>query len=140
MSDQYPDKSKYELSGKTDTIGLDYNIAALVCYLPIPPLNFIASLIWLMTEPKANLFVRFHAMQGLMMLGGLIGAQILVSFIAGLSFIPFIGPLFGIVGGLFGFGAALVWFVGSIVLMLKAKDREMYKLPYIGDLAEKYAQ
>lgn len=141
MNDNLPtDRSKYELAGgKTSTLGLDYNMAAAVCYLPIPMFPFIAAVLWLLTEPKANLFVRFHAIQALMFSVAFAAVLVVVSIIGSLSAIPVIGIAFAIISGLAWFAACVVWFIGSIVLMLKAKEREMYKLPYIGNLAEKYA-
>src|SRR2546423_14232566 len=56
---------------KTKTLGFKYNVAALLCYLPtcLCCLNVIFGIIWLATEPKENRFVRFHAMQGLLLFG-----------------------------------------------------------------------
>ncbi len=133
------DKSKYELSGKTDVGGVDYNTAGLLCYLPVPPINLAASICWLVTEPKSNTFVRFHAVQSLILFTGFIVATFAISAIGTLGMIPVIGGLFSLVSGLLYFAAVLAWFAGSIMLVLKAKEREMYKLPVIGDLAEKYA-
>ncbi len=133
------DKSKYELSGKTDVGGVDYNTAGLLCYLPVPPINLAASVCWLVTEPKSNTFVRFHAMQSIILFIGFMVVAIATSAVGALGMIPVIGWLFSVVSGLLYFAAALAWFGGSIMLLLKAKEREMYKLPVIGDLAEKYA-
>src|SRR5438045_3490315 len=57
--------------GKTKTFGMAYNTAALLCYLPscLCCANVIFSIIWLSTEPKENRFLRFHAMQGLLLFG-----------------------------------------------------------------------
>jgi uncharacterized membrane protein len=140
MKDQFPDKTRHELDGQTQTLGLDYNVAALVCYLPVPMFSLIAGIVWLMTEPKANLFVRFHALQSLMLFGLFIACNIVVYIVGMFTAIPFIGPIFALISGLAWVGVCGVWFIVSIVLMLKAKEREMYKLPVIGDLAEQYAK
>jgi len=51
------------------------------------------------------------------------------------SFIPFIGLILLPVHLLFGLGMFAVW----IVLLLKANQGQMFKLPVIGDMAEKQA-
>ncbi|MBX3074027.1 DUF4870 domain-containing protein [Candidatus Obscuribacterales bacterium] len=140
MNNQFPDKTKHELVGTTQTLGLDYNVAALICYLPVPMFSLIAGIVWLMTEPKANLFVRFHAIQSLMLLGVLVVGNVAVYIVGLLSAIPVLGGIFAIISGLAWFGICAVWFIVSVVLMLKANQREMYKLPIIGDLAEQYAK
>ena len=53
------------VSGKTQTLGLDYNVAAGLCYIPLCLINPIVPIIWIVTEPKSNKFVRFHAFQAL---------------------------------------------------------------------------
>lgn len=50
-------------SGKT-SIGLDANIAAMLCYIPLCFVNLIFSIILVVTE-KTNKFVRFHAFQSI---------------------------------------------------------------------------
>jgi len=107
---------------KTGT-NLPENIAGALCYV----LGFITGIIFLLLE-KENRFVRFHAMQSIITFGGLF----VLSFVLG--FFPFFGwmirltltPLVNLLG-----------FILWIVLMVKAYQGEMYKLPYIGDLAEK---
>ena len=101
--------------------GLQDNIAGLLAYL------FIPAIIFLVMEPyNKNKFIRFHSFQGLF-LG-------LVSFVGHiiLSFIPFIGwaliPLF-----------SLAIFILAIVGMVKAYGNQKWKIPVIGDMAEKQA-
>ena len=64
---------------KTST-GLDENIAGLLCYV----LGWISGLVFILIE-KENKFVRFHAIQSIIVFGAITVA----SFI--LSWIPFIG-------------------------------------------------
>ena len=73
---------------------------------------------------KENRFVRFHAMQSMITFGGLW----VLLFI--LSFVPILGWL--VMTGLYVVGVIL-W----IVLMVKAYQGELFKLPMIGDIAEK---
>lgn len=136
---QVPDKKKYELSGQTVIGNLDYGLAGALCYAPIPPINLAACLVVLFTEPESNKFLRFHAIQGLMLFGVLIVASIATNVINMFAAIPVIGGLFGLIGWLVWIALAGGWLLGSIMLALKAKEREMYKLPYVGDIAESKA-
>ena len=103
--------------GNTDT-GIKPNIAALLAYL----LGFVTGLIFLLIE-KNNKFVRFHAMQSIIVFGGIFIAQWIISFI------PAIGPVLSGLVSLLGVG---LW----VVLMVKAFQGEQFKLPWAGDLAE----
>ena len=95
------------------------NILGAVAYL----LGFITGIVLLLVEKKSQ-FVRFHAMQSTMLFGGIFVANF------ALGFIPILG---WIVGLLLTFTAFILW----IVLMWKAFQGEMYKVPKIGDMAEK---
>jgi uncharacterized membrane protein len=108
-------------SGKAST-GIQPNVAGLLCYLA----GFVTGIIFLIIE-KDNKFVKFHAMQSIFVFGGLFVLNIV------LSFIPFIGriliPFVGIAG-------CILW----VLLMFKAYNGETYKLPIVGDMAEKQLQ
>jgi len=95
------------------------NLMGALTYL----LGFITGIIFLLVE-KNSKFVRFHAMQSTILFGGLFIANVV------LGFIPLLGWLAGFLLSLLGF---VLW----IVLMWKAFQGEMYKVPYVGDLAEK---
>lgn len=95
------------------------NLMAAASYL----LGFITGIIFLLIE-KQSKFVRFHAMQSTMLFGGVFVANI------ALGFIPFLGWLVGL---LLTFAAFILW----IVCMWKAFQGEMYKVPYVGEMAEK---
>ena len=95
------------------------NLMAAVSYL----LGFITGIIMLLIE-KQNKFVRFHAMQSTILFGGVFVANMI------LGFIP-------ILGWLVGFVLSLVSLILWIVCMWKAFQGEMYKVPYVGDIAEK---
>ncbi len=94
-------------------------VAALLCYLGF----WITGIIFLVLEQK-NRFIRFHAAQSIVVFGFLnIVAAIL-------SPIPFVGWFFGTVIGILAF---VLW----LVLMIRASNEEVFKLPVAGDLAEK---
>jgi uncharacterized membrane protein len=105
---------------KTST-GLDENVAGLLCYV----LVWVSGLVFFLIEKK-NKFVRFHAMQSIIVFGVLFVASIV------LGWIPFIGF---VIGWLISILAFVLW----IILMVKAYQGEKFKLPWAGNLAEKYA-
>jgi uncharacterized membrane protein len=103
---------------KTST-GMNQNVAGLLCYL----VGWITGLIFFLIE-KDNKFVRFHAMQSIITFGGLTMLFMVLGFIPVLGWVLF--PILGIV-------QLVLW----ILLMVKAYQGELFKLPVIGDLAEK---
>lgn len=101
--------------------GMSENLAALLSYV----LGFITGIIFFVIE-KQSRFVKFHAMQSI-----LVSAALMVlSFVLG--FIPFIGWLALILLGPVSF---VLW----IILMVKAYKYVWFKLPVVGDIAEKQA-
>jgi uncharacterized membrane protein len=86
-------------------------------------LGFITGIVLLLVEKKDK-FVRFHAMQSTILFGGLFIVNL------ALGFIPLLGWLVGFILSIASF---ILW----IFLMWKAFQGEMYKLPYIGEIAEK---
>jgi len=116
--------------------GLADNIAGLLCYFP--PTAIIADIVFLLVEPyNKNKFIRFHAFQSLFTAAAIICLSIVMWIaVVILAMIPVLG---WILAGLLWFvlfvGSLLLW----IVMMIKAYQGQMYKLPYIGDLAEKQA-
>ncbi len=109
--------------GKSST-GLDANVAAGISYL----LGWVSGLIFYMIE-KESRFVRFHAMQSL-----LLGAASIVIWIVLriLGEIPFIGFVAGLLGIVIWLAFLAVW----IMCLVKAFTGKDFKLPVIGDIAE----
>ena len=108
---------------KTST-GLEANVAGLLCYV----LGWISGLVFILIE-KENKFVRFHAVQSIAVFGAVTIVQIVLFVLAQ---IPFIGLLFWILYAIVGLLAFVLW----IVLMVKAYQGTMYKLPWAGNFAE----
>jgi len=110
------------------SLGLDENIEGLLCYA----LGWITGIVFLVLE-KDNKFVRFHAMQSIATFLPLsILAWIIGSIFMWMPF--FIGWAIG------GIISTLIWILVLIlwlILMFKAYQGEMYKLPIVGDFAEK---
>lgn len=105
------------------SMGLEENIAGLLCYV----LGWITGIVFLVLE-KENKFVRFHAMQSIATFLPLM----VIAWIINLVFmwIPFISWAI----------STLIWILVLIlwlILMFKAYQGERYKLPIVGDFAEK---
>jgi uncharacterized membrane protein len=101
--------------------GLEENVAGLLSYV----VGWITGLVFFLIE-KDSKFVKFHAMQSIITFGGLM----IVSIILGI--IPIIG---WVVSWLLNILMIVLW----IILMIKAYHGEKFKLPTIGDLAEKWS-
>jgi len=102
-------------------------------------LTFIPAIIFLVTEPyKRNLFVRYHAIQCLLLSVAVVGVAALVKVLGlVMFFVPVVGPLLAVLMAVVaGIAVVLLWFV----LVVKALQGEMFKLPLLGDLAERYAE
>lgn len=110
------------MAGEKTSMGLEQNVAGLLCYV----LGWVTGLIFFLME-KENQFVRFHAMQSIIVFGGLTVIGIVINVI----------PLLGwVISSLLSLLAFVLW----ILLMVKAYQNTWYKLPWVGDLAEKYGK
>jgi len=104
--------------------GLDENVAGALCYL----FGIVSGILFYILEENSD-FVRFHAMQSIIFFAALwlVGVSV--------SIIPFIGlfidvlvlPLLKILG-----------FVVWLLCMYKAYRGEWFKLPIVGDIAERF--
>ncbi|MFZ0731985.1 MAG: hypothetical protein WAM79_06645 [Candidatus Sulfotelmatobacter sp.] len=113
--------------------GMADNIAGMLAYITIIP-----SIIFLVMEPyNKNRFVRFHSFQNLFFAGALIVCWIAFTILSMvLAFIPILGH---IIIALAWFALAIGSFIVWIIMLLKANGGQMWKLPVIGDMAEKQA-
>ena len=96
--------------------GLPKNTAAALCYL----LGWVTGIVFLLIE-KEDKFVRFHAMQSVVVFGILTLA----------SFVPVVGWILSPFLMLAGF---ILW----LVLMVKAYQGEEFELPIVGKLARQW--
>ncbi len=123
--------SKTKDLGKTST-GIEANVAALLSYV----LGWVTGLIFFLIE-KDNKFVKFHAMQSMVVFGALFVAQIGIGILLGafiMMRLVFFIPLFSLLNTLIILVALILW----VILMIKAYQGEKFKLPLAGDIAEKY--
>lgn len=108
--------------------GMADNVAGMLAYVTIIP-----AIIFLVMEPyNRSRFIRFHAFQCLFFAVAWTVLWIALSIFA---HIPFLGWLSILMWPLIGLAGFIIW----IVLLLKANQGQMYKLPVIGDMAEKQA-
>jgi uncharacterized membrane protein len=104
------------------TEGLQENIAAVLSYA----LGWITGIIFLLIDKRP--FVKFHAAQSIVVFGGLSIIRI---------------ALFLMLHGLGFFLSSLVWLFGVVlwlVLMVKAYQHEMFRLPVAADIADGIAK
>lgn len=99
--------------------GLNSNIAAVLAYA----FGCVSGIVFLIVE-RHDRYVRFHAMQStLTFLGVLVAALIVGS-------LPVGGAL---LTALVSIAAGVIW----LVLIFKAFTGQRYKLPYVGEIAER---
>lgn len=123
--------------GRTRVLGLDCKIAGLLTYLPICAINLVCSIVWLITEPRENRFLRFHAMQSVLLAAVFIGIGVVVWAVTMvLAFIPFAGFLVAMVN-IAWFASVILYIWKCVEGMLAAYRGEMKKIEYVGDLADR---
>ena len=110
--------------------GLDPKLAGLLCYI----LGIITGLIFFLIE-KSNDVVRFHAAQSILFSGSMIVLWIVLMIlqfvVMAISFS--LGSIFSILTMLLGLGVFVVW----VVLLIKGYSGTKWKLPILGDMAER---
>ena len=116
MTDAQPQDQK-------SSTGLDANVASAVAYIPI------VAIVFLVIE-KGSRLVKFHSVQSL---GLALGCFVIWFGLMVVGMIPVIGWLTLLLWPLFGIAMFVVW----LIALLKAFKGEWWKLPVIGDIAEK---
>ena len=101
--------------------GLADNVASGLAYITIIP-----AIIFLVMEPYSkNKVVKFHAFQCLCLAGASIASSVIM-------IIPILGWIIGPLGHLTVF---VLW----IICLVKAFSGGKFKVPFLGDMAEKWA-
>ena len=115
-------------TSQSSTGGLTDNVAGMLAYVtPIP------AIIFLVTAPyNRSRFIRFHSFQSIFFCVAMIALGIALSI---LTIIPFMVLITAPLHLILGVGSFILW----IILLLKANQNQMFKLPVIGDMAEKQA-
>ena len=105
------------------------HIAAMLCYLP--GLGWIAAVIFLTLDPyRMDRYVRFHAFQGLYLTVVWVLARVFFfPFAVGASIFPFLGGVRRLV--------QLAVIVAQVLGIVKTLRKQQYRVPVLGELAEK---
>ena len=108
--------------------GLSDNAAGALAYVTIIP-----AIIFLIVEPyNKNSYIRFHSWQSIFLCIGWIVIDVALHFIGRIPFLGwpllFLSPLVG-----------LAFFILWLIVMIKAFNGQRFKIPVVGDLAEKQA-
>jgi uncharacterized membrane protein len=123
----------------TTALGLEQKVGALLCYVNIClPIGLVYSLIVVLTD-KTNKLPRFHAFQSLLLTAAMLVVVVgLVIFQTVLVILKL-----GILATLVSLGQLVIG-LGCLALTIlcavKAYSGECFKLPLLGDFAEKWAQ
>jgi uncharacterized membrane protein len=108
--------------------GLTDNVAGMLAYVTIIP-----AIIFLVVPPYSkSRFVRFHSFQSIFFNVAWIVLWIALSIV---GMIPVLGWATLIIWPLLGLGGLIIW----ILLLIKANQGQMWKLPVVGDMADKQA-
>jgi uncharacterized membrane protein len=120
--------------------GLDENIAALLAYI----MTWITGLVFFFIE-KSSRLVRFHAMQAILLgaTAAVVGLVLWFGWIilaVGGAMISDVLPglislVFGLLLFVFWVGIAIAW----IMCLIKAYQGQYFKLPLLGNFAEKFS-
>jgi uncharacterized membrane protein len=111
--------------------GLPSNVAGALCYLA----GFITGIVFLVLEPyQGDRFVRFHAFQSISLNVAWVALYVAVG-IASASLPGALRSVSLIVNSLLSLAVFLLW----LFLMYKAYSNDRFKVPVIGDLAERQA-
>ena len=126
-------------SGKSST-GLDENVASLIAYLA----GWVSGLIFFLIE-KSSRLVRFHAMQAIL-LNVVVAVVWIVIMIIVSILVLILGQVSSALAGIVSLLSVLLYLaagIGTLILwvmcLIKAYGGQMYKLPIIGDYAEKFS-
>jgi uncharacterized membrane protein len=112
----------------TTGVGLTDNMAGALAYVTIIP-----AIVFLVVEPyNRKRFIRFHAFQSIFFCVAWMILWFALRIIVGF-------PVFGWLTALLWPIVDLVGFIIWLIVVLKAFQGQMFKLPVIGDLAEKQA-
>jgi len=120
--------------------GLDENIAALLSYI----FGWIGGLIFFLIE-KESRFVRFHAMQSLL-LNVLFVVIFIVLWVVSIVMVVISSQLPGALAMVVNLIVTLFWIalwvglvIAWIMCLIKAFQKQYFKLPIIGNMAEKFS-
>ena len=120
-------------TSERSSTGLDANIAAALSYF----FGLLSGALFFAIENESR-FVKFHAMQSMLVSVAAIVVYIAYTIVFMILWrLPFVGWIAGIFGTL-GWALLALAFLGLwLFCMFKAFQGERFKLPYLGEVAEK---
>lgn len=125
--------------GKT-SLGLESNVGAMLCYVAniLCCIGVILAVIFLVTE-KENRFVKFHAVQSLLLVGVQLVVGVAVAIVGLLFRMALSTADLGLIAVLLTFGLRIILLVIFLIIWIfagiKAYGGQWYKLPIIGNFA-----
>ena len=120
--------------------GLDENVAALLSYV----MTWVTGLIFFLMEKESRL-VRFHAMQAILLGAAaiVIGVGLWVVWVVLLIIVAQIADVLTMLLNLVFFLLMIAFYLGLLIAwvlcMVKAYQKQYFKLPVFGNLAEKFS-
>ena len=123
--------------GKSST-GLDENIAALLSYV----FGWVSGLVFFLMEKDSKL-VRFHAMQSILfcvviaVLSIVLWVLTILFFLVGAMLPDVMGSLLALLGTFIWIIFSIALLVGWVLCLVRAYQGQFYKLPFIGNMADK---
>lgn len=125
------------MSGGKTALGLDTNVGALLCYLPVCLISLIYSIIVIVTE-KENKLMRFHAFQSLLLTVLYIVLMVGISIVGGII-VAAVSETLGALVSLLSFVVVIAFLAAMIYGCIKGYQGQKFKFPIVGDMAEKWA-
>lgn len=128
-----PPVSPAPVQQQSPLAGLSQNVASTLCYV----LGWISGIFFLLMDKRP--LVRFHAAQAIVVFGTLHIANIVIGMVFGVSF--FFGGFQA-----FSFGILILHLLSLltlglwILLMLRAYQGDLFRIPVAADLADKIAK
>ena len=120
--------------------GLDENVAALLSYV----ITWVTGLIFFLMEKESRL-VRFHAMQAILLGAAaiVIGVGLWVVWVVLLIIVAQIADVLPMLLNLVFFLLMIAFYLGLLIAwilcMVKAYQKQYFKLPVFGNFAEKFS-
>ncbi len=118
--------------------GLDENIAALLSYI----FGWVSGLVFFLMEKDSKL-VRFHAMQSILfcvvaaVLGIALWVLTFLFLLVGAMLPDIMGSLLALLGTFIWLIFSIAFLIAWVLCLVRAYQREFFKLPVIGNMAEK---
>jgi len=129
--------------GKITVLGytMEANIFAAICYMPLFPANIIPCVIALNTPADNASFIRFNAVQSLIINAAYAVTAFVMGGVMGIVLvIPVIGPLLNGFLGLVLFLASLLYVGLSLRLVLSSFRGKSWELPVIAKYAKEFSK